>query len=275
MTAGSRGHRRASFARAAALLASFAALAGSAHAQHHAHHHRHRAVHVDPRYVRMRTRWHRAPTRDAVCAWEATTPRPPLVLRPIAQGEPVTLTPDRDDGGFGDDDLALARTALRDRRTGEDHAVDPGLLDRVYRAARHFHAPWAWVVSGYRANAGTSRHATGRAMDVVLPGVHDTALATHVRAEGFSGVGTYPLSGFVHVDVRNRSYFWNDSSPPGAPNRTRPVRERDAQRADAAARRRGVAPPIRNEEASTEEESAEPSPSPPDPSTPLSGQEGG
>ena len=31
---------------------------------------------------------------------------------------------------------------------------------------------------------------------------------------GFVGVGVYPVSGFVHLDVRERSYFWVDTSGP-------------------------------------------------------------
>ncbi|MFK5065634.1 hypothetical protein, partial [Klebsiella pneumoniae] len=53
------------------------------------------------------------------------------------------------------------------------------------------------------------------------------------------GVGVYPASGFVHVDVRERSYFWLDSSAPGKRNRERGVHSDLAQRADAAALARG------------------------------------
>jgi hypothetical protein len=52
-------------------------------------------------------------------------------------------------------------------------------------------------------------------------------------------VGEYPNSGFVHVDIRARSYFWVDSSQPGGRSRERQVRRSEAQRADREARARG------------------------------------
>ena len=45
-------------------------------------------------------------------------------------------------------------------------------------------------------------------------------VAMHV---GFVGVGIYPTSQFVHVDVRPRSYFWIDNSGPGKRNRERGI----------------------------------------------------
>ena len=76
-------------------------------------------------------------------------------------------------------------------------------------------------------------------MDIVAPGVPNRRLARFARAQGFVGVGEYPRSGFVHVDVRERSYFWVDSSGPGQRSRERRVRLGEARRHDARARDRG------------------------------------
>jgi hypothetical protein len=35
------------------------------------------------------------------------------------------------------------------------------------------------------------------------------------------GVGYYPRSGFVHLDRRDRSFYWIDNSGPGQRSRTR------------------------------------------------------
>ncbi len=192
----------------------------------------------------MRARWHvPAAPRDRE-RWEATLPRPPLVLVSVAGGVRVELVPERDDGGFDADALRRAEEALAVRRSGARHPIDSGVLDRVYRAQRHFRVPFVWVVSGFREDRSTSRHTMGRAIDVVLPGVRDTALAEHFRAEGFSGVGTYAVSGFVHIDVRNRSYFWLDGTAPGRRSRARRVLVARASSADARARARGVLPPF-------------------------------
>ena len=56
------------------------------------------------------------------------------------------------------------------------------------------------------------------------------------------GVGVYLRSGFVHIDVREKSYFWVDRSPRGKRWRTRPVRMEEAKAADAAALARGEEP---------------------------------
>lgn len=192
----------------------------------------------------MRARWHQPASSRDRDRWEATLPRPPLVLVAIAGGERVELTPERDDGGFDSEDLQRAEEALAARRSGARHPIEPGVLDRVYRAQRHFRVPFVWVVSGFREDRATSRHTMGRAMDVVMPGVRDTVLAEHFRAEGFSGVGTYTLSGFVHIDVRNRSYFWLDGTSPGRRSRARRVLVSRASSMDARARARGVVPPF-------------------------------
>jgi len=104
---------------------------------------------------------------------------------------------------------------LRDYRTGEIKAIDPGLLDLLYsvnrlvRSGDPFH-----VVSGYRSAATNamlaakssgvakhSKHIEGKAIDVYLP---DRALKELRRAAlvlGRGGVGYYPESHFVHLDV--------------------------------------------------------------------------
>jgi hypothetical protein len=199
---------------------------------------------VSARYRRMRARWHRAAPPEARRRWESQAPRPPLVLVPVGGGESVSLVPLRDDGGFDAEALARAATALAARRSGATHPIEPALLDRVYRAQRRFRAPFVHVISGFREDRATSRHTQGRAMDIVLPGVRDAVLAAYLRGEGFSGVGTYAVSGFVHVDVRRRSYFWVDGTAPGRRSRARGVLARQAAAADARALARGVARPF-------------------------------
>ena len=75
-----------------------------------------------------------------------------------------------------------------------------------------------------------------------MPGVSDEEVARFVRDQGFVGCGVYPVSGFVHVDVRERSYFWVDSSGPGKKNRTRGILGDLAARADQRAAERGERP---------------------------------
>lgn len=232
---------------AESLPASASAQDAGAHAapRRHRRHARHpRRPQVSASYRRMRARWHQPASPQERDAWESALPRPPLVLVTVGVGERLELTPLRDDGGFDAEALLRAEALLAARRSGVRHPIDEGVLDRVYRAQRHFRVPFVWVVSGFREDRATSRHTMGRAMDVVLPGVRDAVLAEHARGEGFTGVGTYTLSGFVHIDVRNRSYFWLDGTSPGRRSRARQVLASRASTSDARARARGVAPPF-------------------------------
>lgn len=141
-------------------------------------------------------------------------------------------------GRFDDEQLQKAREAFRDPRGGESADVHPRLLELCYRAVRQFRAPYVYLVSGYRTTRSTSRHNQGRAMDIVLPGVTEERLAAFLRRQGFVGVGVYPNSGFTHLDVRARSYYWIDRSGPDQPSMTAPVRSNEIARNDLAARRR-------------------------------------
>ena len=69
---------------------------------------------------------------------------------------------------------------------------------------------------------------------MVVPGVADEEVARFVREMGFVGVGVYPTSQFVHVDIRPRSYFWVDFSGPRMKNRERGILGDLAAKSDAA-----------------------------------------
>ncbi len=184
--------------------------------------------------------WHRAASREEVRAWSRRDP-PPLVLRPLHLAERFVLLPDAR-GRFDAEALARAEEALAYRVDDARHPIHPRLLELVYRAVRRFRAPYVWVISGYRDGNPRSRHAAGRAMDIVLPGVSSQRLAAYLRPMGFVGVGIYPTSGFVHLDVRARSYFWSDASGPGQARRERRILASLGPRLDRVARARGEEP---------------------------------
>ena len=197
----------------------------------------------DAGYRKLRDGWHEA----VVPAVEPATivdvsGRVPLEIIPVNGGDKVVLTPLRDDGGFRDEDLERAARAFCPREMKRAHAISPHLLDLVYRAMRHFEAPLVRLVSGYRKDRAGSRHTQGRAIDMVLPGVSNEQLAEYVRQFGFVGVGIYPKSGFVHLDVREHSYFWMDLSLPDERSRPQPMLGDLATAMDEAARARGEAP---------------------------------
>jgi uncharacterized protein YcbK (DUF882 family) len=192
-----------------------------------------------PTYANFVQSWH-APVDGRTTPVDANA-RPMLALFAINTNERVELSALDDNGGFAAHDLDRAAHLLRDPRAGNEHPIEPRLLDAIYRIERKFGAQEIRVISAYRTPraGGGSNHGKGRAIDLVVPGTSDEDVAKFARDMGFMGVGVYPVSGFVHVDVRDRSYFWLDSSAPGKKNRERGVLGDQAQRADAAALARG------------------------------------
>jgi uncharacterized protein YcbK (DUF882 family) len=183
--------------------------------------------------------WH-APSNNAVS--RDANGRPILVLTTLNRGESLAIPACGDEGGFASVDLDRAAHVLR-AMTGDEHPVDPRTLAFVYRVQTHFGVPEIRIVSGYRVPKPGSRsnHGKGRAVDLIVPGVADEEVARFAREMGFAGVGVYPASQFVHIDIRPRSYFWVDYSGPHMKNRERGILADVAAQSDAAALSRGQA----------------------------------
>ena len=184
--------------------------------------------------------WHAPSTRSA-----ETDPRgrSMLALTTLNRGESLAVVADGDEGGFASADLDRVAHLLR-AAGGEEHPVDPRTLALVYRIQVHFGVPELRVVSGYRVPkpGSHSNHGKGRAIDLVVPGVADEEVARFARGLGFVGVGVYPTSQFVHVDIRPRSYFWIDYSGPRMKNKESCILPEVAAQGDAAALARGQTP---------------------------------
>ncbi|MBI2893119.1 MAG: YcbK family protein [Deltaproteobacteria bacterium] len=140
------------------------------------------------------------------------------------------------DGTLRPEAAREVRRLAGDRRSGEDHELDPRILALLYRLVSQLDAPQISIISGFRAprGRGHSLHSEGRAVDIVVPGIDLERVAQVARGFGHVGVGTYPSSGFVHLDVRDRSYFWVDRSGPGQRGRVRQVRLDESRAADLA-----------------------------------------
>ncbi len=110
---------------------------------------------------------------------------------------------------------------MRCHHTKKQHAMNPRLVRMIYQVGKHYPGRRVEIVSGYRhpsvAKNPHSPHMQGLACDFRIAGVKNTELRDYLRA-GFQkvGVGYYPNSAFVHLDVRkDRSAFWIDYSRPG------------------------------------------------------------
>ncbi|MDP3488601.1 MAG: YcbK family protein [Phenylobacterium sp.] len=119
-------------------------------------------------------------------------------------------------GAYVRDALAGLAKVLRDHRTGETHEMAPDLLDLVARLQTDLGATQpVQVISGYRSPrtnealrqsggggvAKRSLHMDGLAMDIRMPGVGLARLRDAAWGLQGGGVGYYPGSDFVHVDV--------------------------------------------------------------------------
>lgn len=124
-------------------------------------------------------------------------------------------------GSYDPAALVQIDQVLRDHRTDEIKPIDPRLLDLLHtvssriRPCDPFH-----VISGYRSVttnqnlrrrstkvARHSLHTQGQAIDIRLPGYrtgHLRDLCVNLRS---GGVGYYPESDFVHLDI-GRTRCW-------------------------------------------------------------------
>jgi hypothetical protein len=130
---------------------------------------------------------------------EGTLDRLSILARPRGVDAPASIEP-RDDDFVAPDIRRL----------------HPGLLPLLARLAEHFDGHAIQIVSGYRPGAREgSRHRFGRALDLRVADVDVETVRAFLDGEPYTGVGLYPTSGFVHLDVRSETIRWVDDSGPG------------------------------------------------------------
>ena len=122
---------------------------------------------------------------------------------------------------------------------GKTHKIEPRLLALVATVSDHFGGRTIEVVSGFRPQTSSqftphSRHNAGAAIDMHVRGVDNEELREFCKSFRNVGVGFYPNSSFIHLDVRTESATWTDFSKPGeAPRYNRPDAAKDAEDASA------------------------------------------
>jgi uncharacterized protein YcbK (DUF882 family) len=153
------------------------------------------------------------PLPASASTWLAA-PERRLSFHNLHTGENINL-PYWVQGEYVPDSLAEINHVLRDYRTDQVAAIDVRLLDLLDRVKAELGTSQPFqVISGYRSPAtnhmlserssGVAKHSLhmeAKAIDIRVPGV---ALA-HLRQTGLAlqggGVGYYPTSDFVHLDV--------------------------------------------------------------------------
>ena len=137
-----------------------------------------------------------------------------LSFRHLHTNEQITVTFKRD-GRYDDEGLKQINWVMRDWRRNEAIRMDPQVIDAVWELYRDVGATQPIeIICGYRAPetnsmlrrrsggvARFSQHTLGKAIDLHIPGVpldrqREAALRLHR-----GGVGYYPSSTFIHVDV--------------------------------------------------------------------------
>ncbi|MBN2804298.1 MAG: DUF882 domain-containing protein [Deltaproteobacteria bacterium] len=151
-----------------------------------------------------------------------------IVMYAVNTGKRFRFFIFKEDGTIDPEALKKIETIMADKDNGAEHKVDERLVKLLYKLILFFNATQINVISGYREPANNeeshSHHADGTAIDFMIPGVKLPAVAKTARRLGHVGVGYYPVSGFVHLDVRDsHSYFWADPSGPGKRNCTREI----------------------------------------------------
>ncbi len=119
------------------------------------------------------------------------------------------------EGNYIPEGLAEISKILRDHRTGDVAQMDAQVLELLYTLQKKMDVSGTYnVISGYRSEktnamlnkttngvAKKSMHMLGKAIDVNLPGQKLAMLRKAAIDAKLGGVGYYPSSNFVHVDV--------------------------------------------------------------------------
>jgi len=190
-------------------------------------------AYAEPRYRTMVRNWQKVP-RIAEPRYRAGYRD--LTVYSVNLGERVRIFPYLPDGTLDPEAMVEIERLFRDKNTAATHEIHPRLVKLLYKLAVYFDARQITLISGFREpteEKGEGAHGKGRAADIMIPGVKLPALAKVARRLGHVGVGYYPTSGFVHLDVREGpSYFWADRSGPGIPGCPRQIMKSSGPRFD-------------------------------------------
>ena len=118
-------------------------------------------------------------------------------------------------GEYAAEAFTEIRAFLADWRDGEQHDMDPQLMDILWQLQQGAGSTGTWdVISAYRSPktnemlrgrssgvASKSQHLLGKAIDVRLRGVPTDTLRDAALALQRGGVGYYEKSDFVHMDT--------------------------------------------------------------------------
>jgi uncharacterized protein YcbK (DUF882 family) len=137
-----------------------------------------------------------------------------FTIRSVNTGEAVTVAM-TNDGPEPESARALAHLA-RCLRTQSEHELDPRLVIVLADIAQETGGDIE-LVSAYRApknGRDHNFHTQGMAADIRVKGTRAWDLRKTASALAVPGLGYYPTTKMIHVDVRDVPYRWTDWSGP-------------------------------------------------------------
>jgi LysM repeat protein len=144
----------------------------------------------------------------------------PITFHRIHTGETKSLNLFTPTGKLQKGPVKELQALMFDHRTKKQHKIHPRLMALIAKVAMHFDFRTIIIYSGFRAynkdqHTKESKHNVGRAIDFAVEGVSNWKVMKYCRTFSNVGVGYYPKSYFVHLDVREKDAFWIDYSGPG------------------------------------------------------------
>jgi uncharacterized protein YcbK (DUF882 family) len=126
-------------------------------------------------------------------------------------------------GKYSTEAMKAIAHLFRCRLTGEEHEIDPALIEKLDTIEDHFRAGEIRLISTYRSPlrnalmrrhsrgvAKESLHMRGMAADIEIERISKTSVRDFAYSLHDGGVGFYRRSGFVHVDSgAARAWGWN------------------------------------------------------------------
>lgn len=134
----------------------------------------------------------------------------------LAANNGETMTVRFVDGVLTEGSAKEARHLMRALSDDQEHDIDPRLLSTLLLLARETGSRID-LISAYRPPANRNDrnyHARGMAADVRLRGYSAWGMRNVARKLGVRGLGMYPTTNMIHVDVRDEPFSWVDYSGP-------------------------------------------------------------
>jgi len=136
-----------------------------------------------------------------------------FVIQSANTGEEMEVRLNLTSGEVEPSSYRQLRHLMRCLRTGAETPPDPRLIELLYQISQLTRQKIV-LISGFRAPmyslAALSYHTRGMAADIRIPGMTPLMVRDLAASMGVRGIGYYPVSEFVHVDVRDQRQYWTD-----------------------------------------------------------------